>query len=97
MGRRSGALRLRRRTKRSWSDWFAPTTRSSGLHFRSRIVLKVAEGLPAKKIAKALGISRPPAMEWRKRYAAEGIEGLYHDRPRGKAFKALPKDQKRQW
>jgi transposase len=31
-------------------------------------------------------------IDWRRRYAAEGIDGLYNDRPRGKAFAALPKD-----
>ena len=61
--------------------------------FRSRIVLKAAEGLPNNKIAEALGTSRPTVIDWRKRYAAEGIDGLYHDRPRGKAFTALPKDK----
>ncbi len=61
--------------------------------FRSRIVLAAASGLPNKKIAEALSTSRPTVIDWRKRYQAEGIAGLFHDRPRGKAFAALPKGQ----
>ena len=58
--------------------------------FRGRIVLAAAQGLSNKAIAETLGTSRPTVMDWRKRYATEGLEGLYHDRPRGKAFKSLP-------
>jgi transposase len=61
--------------------------------FRSKIVLKAAEGLSNQEIAALLGTSRPTVMDWRKRYAAQGVTGLLHDRPRGKAFRALPKDQ----
>jgi transposase len=61
--------------------------------FRSRIILKAAEGLPNRTIARELGTSRPTVIDWRKRYAAEGIKGLRHDRPRGKAFSALEKEQ----
>jgi transposase len=61
--------------------------------FRSRIVLAAAQGLSDKRIAETLGTSRPTVGDWRKRYAANGIAGLYRDRPRGKAFAALPKDK----
>ena len=60
--------------------------------FRGRIVLAAARGLSNKAVAEQLGTSRPTVIDWRKRYEAEGIAGLYHDRPRGKAFSALPKD-----
>ncbi|MFB3078297.1 MAG: IS630 family transposase [Lysobacterales bacterium] len=61
--------------------------------FRSRIVLKAAEGLPNKTIADTLGTSRPTVIAWRRRYEAQGMAGLLRDRPRGKAFAALPKDK----
>ncbi len=54
--------------------------------FRSRIVLKAAEGLPNKTIADTLGTSRPTVIAWRRRYEAQGMAGLLRDRPRGKAF-----------
>jgi transposase len=56
-------------------------------------VLAAARGLSNKAVAERLGTSRPTVIDWRKRYEAEGIAGLYHDRPRGKAFAALPKDK----
>lgn len=61
--------------------------------FRSRIVLAAAQGLPNKEIAEVLSTSRPTVIDWRRRYAEEGIAGLFHDRPRGKAFKAIDKDK----
>lgn len=59
--------------------------------FRGRIVLAAAQGLSNQQIAKTLGTSRPTVMDWRNRYAAEGVAGLHHDRPRGKAFEAVSK------
>ena len=59
---------------------------------RSRIILRAAAGWPNRKIAESLGPSRPTVMDWRQRYAAEGIAGLTQDRPRGRGFPALPKD-----
>jgi len=44
--------------------------------FRSRIVLKAADGLANTHIARDLGTSRPTVMDWRRRYAREGIAGL---------------------
>ena len=61
--------------------------------FRSRIVLALAQGLSHQEIAKTLRTSRPTVAGWRTRYAAEGVAGLLHDRPRGRAFAALPQDK----
>lgn len=58
--------------------------------FRGRIILAAAQGMPNAKIAETLSTSRPTVIDWRKRYEAEGIAGLTHDRPRGKSFQALP-------
>jgi transposase len=61
--------------------------------FRRRIILKAAEGLTNGKIADDLDTSRPTVIDWRRRYEAEGIEGLTHDRPRGRSFAALPQEK----
>lgn len=61
--------------------------------FRAKIILKAAEGLSNHAIAKALSTSRPTVIDWRKRYAREGVNALTSERPRGKAFAALPKEQ----
>lgn len=61
--------------------------------FRSRIVLKAAEGLSNSRIAKELDTSRPTVIDWRKRYEAEGMEGLTHDRPRGRGFEPIARSK----
>lgn len=48
---------------------------------RARIVLLAAEGVPNRKIAKAIGIDEDYVGVWRKRYEAEGLKGL-EDRAR---------------
>jgi len=61
--------------------------------FRSRIILKAADGLTNSRIAAELDTSRPTVIDWRKRYAAEGIEGLAHDRPRGRGFEPVARNK----
>ena len=64
MVRRSAALAVTPEDKAKLERLVRSGKREQRVAFRSRIVLK----------------------------AAEGIDGLYNDRPRGKAFAALPKD-----
>ena len=61
--------------------------------FRSRIVLQAAKGWSNSAIAEALGTSRPTVIGWRKRYEAEGIAGLSHDRPRGRSFQPIARNK----
>lgn len=56
---------------------------SVGLHQRVRIVLMAAEGKTNKDICAELGISHPTVSLWRNRYAAEGMEGIEKEKPRG--------------
>ena len=44
-------------------------------------------------MAEALGTSRPTVIDWRRRYEAEGVAGLSHDRPRGRSFKPIARDK----
>jgi transposase len=44
-------------------------------------VLMLADGCPAREIARRLGVSRTTVALWRHRYAKEGCEVLKHDRP----------------
>lgn len=60
---------------------------------RSRIVLQAAAGLSDSAIARELRTSRPTVVDWRRRWAAEGLAGLTRDRPRGRGFEALAQDQ----
>ncbi len=91
MARKSAALGVTAEDKAALERLVRSGKTEQRVAFRSRIVLKASEGLPNKKIAEVLDTSRPTVIDWRKRYAAEGIEGLFRDRPRGKAFEALPK------
>src|SRR5882724_114109 len=58
----------------------APTM-PAGLARRARIVLLAGDGVPVKDIVERVGASKPTVIGWKKRYAAEGIDGLT-DRPK---------------
>ena len=62
---------------------------SQGLARRARIVLAAAEGLENKEIAVRLEASADTVGKWRRRYAAEGLDGLY-DEPRPGAPRPTP-------
>ena len=48
---------------------------------RARIVLLAADGVSNSEIARRLEISRPTVLDWRKRFAAERLDGLTWVRP----------------
>lgn len=50
---------------------------------RARLVLAAAGGLENREIAEELGVTRETVGRWRSRYAAEGLEGITKDLPRG--------------
>jgi Transposase and inactivated derivatives len=56
-------------------------TTAQGLAKRAGIVLACAEGLQNNVIAQRLGVHKGTVATWRKRFIAEGIDGLY-DEPR---------------
>jgi hypothetical protein len=58
----------------------APTTPQRTV-LRSRIVLKLAEGLSVRETARRLGVSRHTVALWRSRFLSEGCEPLTRDRP----------------
>jgi len=64
-------------------DELSRLTRSSsvraGLAQRARIVLLAADGESNTAIAARVGVSRPTVLNWRGRYAEEGIAGLVDD------------------
>src|SRR5215469_16778447 len=61
--------------------WARRRKTAQALAMRSRIVLACAEGTPNKKVAVALGVSRPTVTKWRARFVAARLEGLV-DEPR---------------
>ncbi len=50
---------------------------------RAQIVLHAAEGMKNKDIAAQLGVKPDTVGRWRSRYAAEGVDGILKDLPRG--------------
>jgi transposase len=65
-----------RATLQSWSR---STSIKAGLVTRAKIVLAAGDGLGTSAISSKLGVSRPTVIQWRERYAAEGLAGLEDD------------------
>jgi transposase len=86
MARRSTALALTPADKAELERLVRSGKTEQRVALRSRIILKAAEGLTNRRIAEELGTSRPTVIEWRRRYLAEGLRALTHDRPRGRSF-----------
>ncbi len=61
--------------------WLRSPSLRAGLAQRARIVLLAADGLGTGQIGHRLGVSKPPVIGWKRRYASEGIAGL-EDRPK---------------
>jgi len=62
-------------------SWSRRRTTAQALAQRSRIVLLVADGLRPGEIAARLGVHRNTVAKWRRRFAAERLDGLV-DEPR---------------
>jgi transposase len=60
-------------------SWSRSTSIKAGLVTRAKIVLAAGDGLGTTAIAVKLGVSRPTVIQWRQRYAAEGLAGLADD------------------
>jgi transposase len=67
--------------RRMLERWVRMPTATQRLVLRSRIVLLLADGCPAREVARRLGVSRPTVALWRRRYAEEGCDALTRDRP----------------
>jgi transposase len=70
------ALGLREGDRVELSRLMRASSVRAGLAQRARIVLLAAEGESNTAIAAKVGVSRPTVIDWRNRYAAQGISGL---------------------
>jgi hypothetical protein len=61
--------------------WIRARKTPQRLVLRSRVILKLGEGLSARGAARALGISRHTVDLWRRRYEQFGCAGLERDKP----------------
>ena len=57
-------------------SWSRSTSIRAGLVTRAKIVLSAGEGLGTSAISSKLGVSRPTVIQWRERYALDGLSGL---------------------
>jgi transposase len=63
------------------ASWTRSSAIRAGLAQRARIVLLAADGVGTNEISRRVGVSKPTVIEWKRRYAAEGVGGL-EDRPK---------------
>ena len=73
------ALGLREGDREALSRLTRASSGRAGLAQRARIVLLAADGESNTAIAAKVGVSRPTVIDWRNRYAAQGISGLEDD------------------
>jgi len=62
-------------------SWLRAPSIQAGLAQRARIVLLAADGVGTGEIVRRVGVSKPTAIAWKRRYMSEGIGGLA-DRPK---------------
>ena len=73
------ALGLREGDREELARLTRASSGRAGLAQRARIVLLAADGESNTAIAARVGVSRPTVIDWRNRYAAQGISGLDDD------------------
>src|SRR5262245_15053771 len=79
---RSPALSMTDEQRAALEHWVRCSTSPQRLVFRSRIVLRAAEGIPSKWIAAELDTSPDTVRLWRRRFATGGVSALVDDAPR---------------
>jgi len=62
-------------------SWTRSPSMRAGLARRARVVLLAAEGVGTGEIVRRVGMSKPAVIDWKRRYADEGVAGL-DDRPK---------------
>lgn len=75
------AVTVGKRDRRLLSELAEDEDASERLRTRARIVLAAADGASNPDIAAAVGVDQVTVRKWRRRYAAEGIDGLGHRTP----------------
>jgi hypothetical protein len=58
------------------TSWTRSPSLRAGLAQRARVVLLAADGIGTTEIVRRVGLSKPAVIGWKRRYAAEGLNGL---------------------
>ena len=77
------AITLTDEERAALTKWSRGRSTPARLVLRAQIVLAAADGRENKDIAAELGCTRRTIGVWRNRFAAERIQGITHDAPRG--------------
>ena len=70
-------IKLSAAQRQELESWRHSRTLPSGLSRRARIVLLAADGLQNLEISEKVGLSRISVGKWRRRFAENGLSGLY--------------------
>ena len=77
----TGAVQIGDEDRATLLGWTRSSSVRAGLALRARIVLAADAGEGTSAIARRLGVSRPTVIQWRDRFAVQGLAGLA-DEPR---------------
>ena len=64
---------------------------------RARIILRSADRLDVREVARRAGVSRPAVWRWQQRYAEAGVDGLLRDKTRKPGKAPRRRDRWRGW
>lgn len=85
--RRGISIVLSDEERATLTSWARSRTAAARLVTRAKIVLAAADGAENQDIARDLGLARGTVATWRRRFAAERLVGIEHERP-GRGRKA---------
>jgi len=92
----SEALVVNEEARRTLEAWVNARTSPQRIVLRARIVLMAGQGVATRRIARAVGTSRPTVLLWRNRFSAGGLNALLQDAPgRGRPPSISPAKVKR--
>jgi len=90
-GRPLAPLVISEEQREALERWARRPKTAQALAMRSRIVLRSAEGLPNRQVARELGVTQQTVGKWRSRFIARGLDGLL-DEPRPGAPRRVSDD-----
>jgi transposase-like protein len=72
----TGCVQIPDEDRATLVSWSRSSSIRAGLAMRARIVIAAGDGEGTSAISRRLGVSRPTVIQWRDRYAAQGLAGL---------------------
>jgi transposase len=79
--RRAVPIGLNGAERKTLRRWARSRSAAARLVLRARMILLAADGWENREIASELGVHRVTVAKWRRRFAAERLAGIEHERP----------------